>query len=441
MRIMIAGASSGCGKTTATLALLTKLRARGHTVAPFKSGPDYIDPGFHRIAADAPSHNLDPFLMREESIRQVLNLGMEGREIGVIEGAMSYYDGIGPEGECSAWSLARMTDTPTILVLDASGSASGAAAVALGFCEYRSPSGIAGFLINKVGSERHYQLVRDAIEARLGLPCVGYMRKDANVRLESRHLGLIPAGELPELREKLARISELLVLDEEKLFQIAVRAPKLEAVPMVPSKRFPGFRMGVARDEAFGFYYEANLEMLRRMGMELVFFSPLRDARLPEGLDGLYLGGGFPEVFARELSENVGMRESIRGALERGLRCYAECGGMMYLTEAIEDAPMVGFLPFRCRMTERLQRFGYVHVRDRADGLRFRAHEFHHSLEEGDGALDKAFDIRRANGRGDPWVGAYRRARTLAGYPHIHFWNEEALAARLWGLEDWKCEE
>ena len=440
MRIMIAGTSSGCGKTTATLALLAKLRANGHTVVPFKSGPDYIDPGFHRIAADAPSHNLDPFLMREESIAQVLMLGMEAREIGVIEGAMSFYDGIGPEGECSAWALSRMTDTPVILVLDASGSASGAAAMALGFCAYRSPSNIAGFLINKVGSERHYQLVRDAIEARLGLPCVGYMRKDSSIQLESRHLGLIPAEELPGLREKLAHISQLLVLDEEKLFEIASRAPEPENTPMVPAKRFPGFRMGVARDEAFGFYYEANLEMLRRMGMELVSFSPLRDSQLPDGLDGLYLGGGFPEVFARELSANESMRASISTALEGNLRCYAECGGMMYLTEAIEGLPMVGFLPFRCHMTERLQRFGYVHARDRADGFTFRAHEFHHSLEEGDEALEKAFEIRRASGAGKPWEGGYRRRRTLAGYPHIHFWNEEALVVRLWGLEDWKCD-
>lgn len=440
MRIMISGTSSGCGKTTVTLALMAKLRAAGHSIAPFKSGPDYIDPGFHFVAADAPSHNLDPFLMREESIRQVIQLGMAGREIGVIEGAMSYYDGIGPEGECSAWSLARMTDTPVLLVIDASGSATGAAATALGFCEYRAPSNIAGFIINQVGSERHYQLVRDAIQSRLGLPCVGYMRKDKNIHLESRHLGLIPAEELPDLRDRLAQTAELLVLDEEQLFKIAARAPRLETVPMRHSKRFPGFRMGVARDEAFGFYYEANLEMLRRMDMELVFFSPLRDMRLPDDLDGLYLGGGFPEIFAEMLAANESMRASVRAALEGGLRCYAECGGMMYLTEAIDGASMAGFLPFRCRMTERLQRFGYVHIRDRTDGFRFRAHEFHHSLEEGDGALEHAFDIRRATGAGTGWSGGYRKHNTLAAYPHVHFWNEEALVLRLFGLEEPKCE-
>ena len=435
MRLMVAGTGSGCGKTTVTLALLTAMRQRGLRVAPFKSGPDYIDPGFHRLAAGCPSHNLDPFLMTREDIAQVLALGMDGKDVGVIEGAMSYYDGIGPQGDCSAWSLAVQTGTPALLVVDAAGSATGAAAEVLGFQTYRTPSQIGGVLVNRVSSEGHFRLVRDAVEARTGIPCVGYMRRDDTIHLDSRHLGLVPAEELADFQEKLCRAAGLLWLDWEKLLAVARAAEPMQTPPPSISPSLRGFRMGVARDAAFSFYYEANLEMLRRMGMELVFFSPLEDAALPDGLDGLYLGGGFPEVFAGRLSENSPMLGAIRRALEGGLRCYAECGGMMYLSEAIDGVPMVGFLPLRCRMTDRLQRFGYVHVRDLQDGTAFRAHEFHHSLEEGDEAMEKAFEIRRAFGAGAPWQGGYRKSRTLAGYPHIHFWNNEALVRHLWGLE------
>lgn len=435
MRLMIAGTGSGCGKTTVTLALLTALRARGVKAAPFKSGPDYIDPGFHRLAAGRPSHNLDLFLMGEDGVKQVLALGMEGCDLGVVEGAMSYYDGIGPEGACSAHALARVTKTPAILVIDAAGSASGAAAVTLGFRDYAPDSGIAGVLVNRASSQSHYDLVRQAIERRTGLPCVGYMKKSKEINLDSRHLGLVPAEELDDFQDKLEKAASLLEIDFDKLDGIARQAGGLDAPPLNAPRILAGFRMGLARDKAFSFYYEANLEMLRRMGAELVEFSPLQDAALPSNLDGLYLGGGFPEVFARQLSENVSMRASFRDELEDGLRCYAECGGMMYLSNAIDGAPMTGFFPFCCNMTARLQRFGYVHVEDRRTGLTFPAHEFHHSLESGDACLEKAFEIRKAANTQMAWQGGYRKRRTLAGYPHIHFWNNPALVNDLWGLD------
>ena len=435
MRLMVAGTGSGCGKTTVSLALMARMREKGLRVAPFKSGPDYIDPGFHRVAAGRPSHNLDLFLMSKESVGQVVSLGMEGADIGVIEGAMSYYDGIGSEGACSAWSLARETGTPALLVIDAAGSSSGAAATVLGFQTYREPSGIAAVLVNRVSSEGHYRLVRDAVEARTGLPCVGYMRADGEIGLDSRHLGLVPAEEVPGIREKIDRAAACLEIDWERLFAVARAAAPANAPLPDFGRPLDGLRMGVAHDAAFGFYYEANLEMLRRMGAELAFFSPLGDARLPDGLDALYLGGGFPEVFAKELSANAPMRASVRAALEGGLRCYAECGGMMYLSRAIDGAEMAGYLPTECRMTKRLQRFGYVHVRDLQSGAAFPAHEFHYSLEVDDPGIAHAFEIRRAANPEQLWRGGYRVGRTLAGYPHIHFWNRPELAKRLWGIE------
>ena len=434
MRLMLAGTHSGCGKTTAALALMARMADAGMTVAPFKSGPDYIDPGFHALAAGRVSHNLDLFLMGADGVDQVLQAGMCGAQIGVIEGAMSFYDGIGAEGRCSSHALAVQTDTPVILVVDASGSASGAAAVALGFRDYSPDSRIAGVLVNRASSQSHYELIREAIERRTGLKCVGYLRREPGIGLRSRHLGLVPADEVRDVRDRILRMAEALVPDLDALEEIASAAGTIRAPSLQVPREYEGFAMGVARDEAFGFYYEANLEMLRRMGMRLIEFSPLHDARLPDGLNGLWLGGGFPEVFAERLSGNASMLESLREAVSGGLPAYAECGGMMVLSRAIDRKPMAGVLPFECAMTGRLQHFGYVTVRDRRSGMTFPAHEFHHSVAIGAEGMQRAFDIRRASGRGEPWQGGIRQGSLLAGYPHVHFWGRPELVKLLWGL-------
>ena len=431
---MISGTGSGCGKTTMTMALLSKLQRAQISVAGFKSGPDYIDPGFHTLALGKPSHNLDPFLMSETGIAQVLQLGMQGAKLGIIEGAMSYYDGIGPDGDCSAHTLAQTTRTPVILIIDASGSASGAAAVALGFQTYKPDNQIVGFLLNGISSRSHFELVQCAIEKRTGLPCIGFMKKDPTISLQSRHLGLVQASELAEFANMLNRAEEALQIDQDRLLEIASNAPQLSANPLVIQEANKGFRMGVAKDAAFSFYYEANLEMLRLMGMELIPFSPISDQQIPSDLDGLYLGGGYPELHLDAIHANQSMLQSIKTALESGLHCYAECGGMMLLTQAINSVPMVGFFPFECNMTNRLQRFGYVNVTDRANGLQFRAHEFHHSLESGDEGIEKAFEIQKASGKEKPWLGGYRKQNTLAAYPHVHFWGNEALVKALWQI-------
>ena len=421
MRIMLAGTGSGCGKTTASLALMASLRSRGLAVAPFKAGPDYIDPGFHRLACGRVSHNLDEWLCAPQSVRRLLALGSEGADIAVVEGAMGFYDGADGGDAFSAYALAKHTGTPVVLVLDAAGSAASAAATALGFLKYRGDSGICAALVNRVSGERHYRMVGEALAA-VGLRCVGWLPKDDALRMPERHLGLVPADERPQAEAQIARAAGLLRVDWDALADVAGRAAPVEAAPFDYPQTFAGRRIGVARDAAFAFVYEANLLALRAMGARIVEFSPLADAALPEGLDALWLPGGFPEVFEAALVGNAPMVRSVRAALDGGLRCYAECGGMLYLA-------MIGALPLAWRMTGRLQRFGYVTVTDR-DGFAFPAHEFHHSAVEPARPLETRFEVSKGGAR---WREGYAVNNVLAGYPHVHFFDRPELAARLLG--------
>lgn len=430
MRLLIAGTSSGCGKTTASLLMMAAMRLRGLSVAPCKVGPDYIDPGFHRVICGRPSENLDTYLTDAQDIAWLLQ---NDADVTIIEGVMGYYDGL----DCismraSAWDIANLTQTPVILVADAAGGAASVAAQVKGFQTLRENSHIEGVLVNRVSGAHHYELVREAIARYTGLPCVGYLSKDTALTFPSRHLGLIPAGELPQVRERIFHAAEkaLHTLELDLLLSLAAEAPSLN----MPEKHFPKrspYRLGIAQDEAFSFYYHANLRILRAMGFELIPFSPLRDGALPDDLDGLYLGGGFPEVFARQLSDNTSMLESIRRALKNGLRCYAECGGMMYLSRAIGDAPMVGFLPAASEMTERLQRFGYVQVRHES-GLVFPAHEFHHSVTKPSGEVHYAYTVTKAGSPDKNWRCGITQGNTLAGYAHLHFLSHPELVEMLW---------
>ena len=419
MRIMLAGISSGCGKTTASLALMAALREKDLVVAPFKSGPDYIDPGFHRIACGRPSHNLDEWLCGPDSVARILAEGSEGADIAVIEGAMGMYDGLGGGTRCSAYALALHTHTPIVLVVDASGSAASAAATALGFMKYRPDNTIAGVLVNRASSQRHYDLIKEAM-AGIGLTCVGWLPKDAGLGMPDRHLGLVPVEERPEAKCQIDRAASLLKLDMDALQAVAGRAGDLSPMPFHYPESLKGLRVGLAKDAAFSFTYEANLIALRRMGAELAPFSPLSDTALPGGLDALYLPGGFPEVFEAELKANGAMAASVRAAIEGGLRVYAECGGMLYLS-------MIGALPLKWEMTGRLQRFGYVTVTD-GDGYRFPAHEFHHSVVTPTAPLATRFEVAKGERH---YREGYIYKNTLAGYPHIHFYDRPGLAERL----------
>ena len=428
-RILIAGTGSGCGKTTASLILMAALRQCGHSVAPYKAGPDYIDPTFHAAVCGRASHNLDAFLMTEDAIRFLLD---QDADVGVIEGVMGYYDGLDAASmRCSTWALSRLTQTPAVLVADASGGAASVAAQVKGFQTLVPDSRLAAVLVNRVSGAHHYGLVREAVAMYTGLPCVGYLQRNPSLTLKSRHLGLVPAQEVPDVAarvEEAARAARE-TLDLPLLLRLAGQAPALAyEMPQAPAMR--PFRLGVARDEAFSFYYQANLDLLARAGAELAFFSPLRDARLPEGLDALYFGGGFPEVFAGELAENASMMASVRQTLASDLPCYGECGGMMYLSRRIGAVEMVGRLPLACRMTNRLRRFGYVTVRD-ASGLTIPAHEFHHAVAEPQEPVTWAYAVSRARDPGQTWQGGCQVGRTLGAFAHLHFLSHPEWIRRL----------
>ena len=425
------GTGSGCGKTTASVLLMACLLRRGLSVAPYKAGPDYIDPGFHRRVCGRPACNLDPFLMRRETPFRLLQ---NDADISVIEGVMGYYDGLDAfEMKASTYEIARLTKTPVILVADGSGGAASVAATVRGFETLKPDSGIRGVLVNRVSGREHYKRVKAAVEAYTGIPCVGFLTRQAALQLPSRHLGLITARETPDLLMRVSAAAEEAeqTLDLDRLLSIASAAGDLPqaAAPALPDRA--GYRLGVALDEAFQFYYEANLQALRAAGMELVFFSPLRDPCLPKGLDGVYIGGGYPEVHKDALSANFSMRESLRGALRGGLRCCAECGGLLYLSLSLDGRDMCGCLPLACEMTDRLQHFGYVTVKDRT-GLCFPAHEFHRARATPLLKIPCAYTIRKASAPGETWRGGYEQDGILASFAHVYFADRPDVIERFW---------
>ncbi|MBR3183685.1 MAG: cobyrinate a,c-diamide synthase, partial [Firmicutes bacterium] len=340
-RIMIAAAGSGSGKTTITCALLEALKSKGRRPTSAKCGPDYIDTMFHSSVLGAPSTNLDLFFFDDNTARYLLSENGSKGDITVIEGVMGYYDGLGIDStESSSYHLAKVTETPVILIVNARGAALSVLATIKGFREFRPDSNIKGVILNNC-TESTYNVLKGAIEKEFGdeIRAVGFMPRMADCSLESRHLGLVTAAEVEDLQEKLMKLRDqaLKSIDTDAIETIAYGAPELVYdEPQI--KRFDTrVRIGVARDKAFCFYYEDSLELLKKMGAKLVDFSPLEDDFLPGGLDGLYLGGGYPELYAEQLSSRKSMRGAILRTVEQGMPTIAECGGFMYLTEAIGD--------------------------------------------------------------------------------------------------------
>ena len=433
-RLLIAGTNSGCGKTTVTCAILQALVDGGVSVAAAKCGPDYIDPMFHREIIGAKSSNLDPFFFDDDTLRFLLAQNGAGKDVTVIEGVMGYYDGIGLDSSrASTFEVAQRTESPVVLVLNAKGAGLSVLAVLDGFLHFATENRIRGVILNGCTAMSYPTLAR-AIEERFGVRACGFLPQMPDCSLESRHLGLITAAEVDDLKEKMQRLAAKAqeTIDLNALLQIAKSTPPLTFTPPDIPAAGEHVRIGVARDRAFCFYYEDSLELLRRLGANLIDFSPLHDNALPEDLDGLYLGGGYPELYAQALSGNETMRQSIREAVCAGLPCIAECGGFMYLTEAISNYPMAGVLPGSCFDTGKLTRFGYVTLTASKDNLLCRAgqsipaHEFHHWDAEQPGS---DFTAEKPSGR--RWTCAVATDTLYAGFPHFHFYANPTFAVRF----------
>ena len=427
--IIISSNCSGGGKTTFTLGLMKALIKKGLKVQGYKVGPDYIDTAFHKEVTGILSRNLDTFLMGEEGVKESYFKG--NGEVGIIEGVMGLYDGIGVSSKSSTFDVSRtLDDMPIVLVLSPKGQSSTLCAEINGLKEYRKAN-IVGVVLNSV-SEKYYKLLKYAIEQNCNIKVFGYIPKDEKIKLSSRHLGLIQSMEVDNLKEKLdicgdliskyVNIDELLgnmkELDNDFLNKDSI---KVKEKIFSKDKRL---RIGIALDEAFSFYYKDNLELLEMIG-EIIYFSPLRDKSLPDNLDFIYIGGGYPEVFKEDLEKNLSMRESIKKALNDGLRCYAECGGLMYLTEEIDGFKMVGFLNGKSEMTKSLKRFGYCKVKidKKYFGKEFEinAHEFHKS--EVKLKQHQIYEVEKNQYDGEKivWKCGYLKNNTLAAYAHVNF--------------------
>ncbi|MHB9111942.1 MAG: cobyrinate a,c-diamide synthase [Thermoleophilia bacterium] len=450
--LMIAGAASGVGKTTVAIGVMGAFRRRGLTVAPFKTGPDYIDPSYHLAVTGNPSRNLDTWLTSPEVAVEIYDRGSSGFDVAVIEGAMGLFDGRSGAGDqCSSAEIARLTDSAVVLLVDCARIARSLAPLLAGFAGFDPRLNLAGAILNNVGSAGHGRVLEDAAR-EAGVPVLGVVPRRPDLGLSSRHLGLVPAGEragsggngrTESLEEVLGRIVDHVEehVDIDALLQLRLGvgagtdAPGASTSGLVTA---PRARLAVALDEAFSFYYMDSLEALAAAGAELVYFSPLRDGALP-ACDGLYLGGGYPEIFARELEANSSMRASIASAVGGGLSTYAECGGLVYLCKSVEvdgaRRDMTGVLPLTARMTRSRQTLGYIEaVAKRGNlllekGQRVRGHEFHWSAVkwQDDRLAYDCFSSREPEPRPDGYAGG----NLLASYVHLHFAGNTAAANRF----------
>lgn len=428
-RVLIAGTGSGCGKTTVTLALLSALKRRGVPVCSFKCGPDYIDPMFHKRVLGLPAFNLDPFFLDKNGLRSLLSAGTADSKTAVIEGVMGYYDGVSNTAEGSTYTVARSTETPVILVVSCKGVANSVGAVMSGFKNYVADSGIRGVIFNHLSAARYPDMVEVAKGA--GLIPLGHIPACGEYRVGSRHLGLITAGELKNLNTLIERlgIQAEETLDIDAILKLASGAGELEANAADYSPIAPGTRIAVSRDEAFCFMYDENLLLLERLGCEIVYFSPLEDERLPPDIGGLWLCGGYPELYAQRLSRNKSMLFSIKNAVESGLPTIAECGGFMYLHELLTDSDgkthvLAGVIRGEVFPTDTLVRFGYVTLTAKSDNLlcrrggSFRAHEFHYWDSS---ACGEGFRAKKA-AKNMEWDCAYSSGTLYAGFPHLYLY-------------------
>lgn len=436
-RVMFAATRSGSGKTTVTCGVLAALKKQNIKVQAYKCGPDYIDPMFHRTVLGINTGNLDTFFAGADAIGRILARDTKDAELIVMEGVMGYYDGVGGTTTmASSYELSKVTKTPVVLIVDAKGASVTLAAIIRGIMEYKKDSRIAGVILNRV-SPMFNSRIKHVIETECGIPVLGYLPEDASFAVPSRHLGLLQPDEMQKQRDWVETVAGAArkTIDIDGILEIAAQAEMLQiqkATGETEKSKFPaGYRIGVARDAAFSFYYRENLRMLEDMGATLVYFSPLTDAHVSE-VDALIFGGGYPELYAKQLYENRSMRASVWQALDAGMPCHAECGGFLYLGKSLADAEgnvyeMVGFLDGAGFRTERLQRFGYVELAPQDSGVFavntvLRGHEFHYwdSTDCGDACL-----AWKPLSKQKTYPCMVKKKGTFAGFPHLYYAGAE----------------
>lgn len=466
-RLIIAGTGSGAGKTTVTLGLMRALAQRGLSVQGFKCGPDYIDPTYHTAVTGRASRNLDAWMTSPEYVRNTFEKASAGHDISIIEGVMGLYDGKDPLSNTgSTAEIALVTQTPVILVVDVRSMARSAAAIVLGFQQLEPELNIAGVIVNCCGSTGHYIIVKKAIEQMCGIPVVGWLKRDEEMSIPERHLGLVPAIERGELEPLFQRAADVLLegTDLDLLLELAASAPPLkrEQVSPVNSESDSNYDaysdsvinvnnrrvsyavqpvIAVARDAAFNFYYPDNLELLEAAGARLQYFSPLAGEGIPADADGIYLGGGFPEEFAAEIARNQRFLEGLRQAAHSNMPLFAECGGYMVLGETLTDREgvtfdMAGIIPARVQMQKKRAALGYREASSVQDsfllkkGEVLRGHEFHYSTMtyHEEGTISYAYETKGLRGLKQE---GYASGNIVAGYTHVHLGSYPA-AARRW---------
>lgn len=449
-KILIAGTSSGVGKTTISLGIMQALTKRKLKVQPYKVGPDYIDPSYHTFITGRDSRNLDSYMLDDEKIKYIVSNASEDADISIIEGVMGFYDGFGIDlNACTSSYTSKLLKAPVILVINGKAMSSSAAAMVLGYKELDKDVNIKGVIVNNVKTQSHYELIKESIEKYCNVEVLGYFPPNEKFSLESRHLGLVPSVEIDSLKDKFNNLGDEIekYINIDRLLEISESEVVESSFDISNLPKYKDKKIAVAYDKAFNFYYKENLELLKQMGVEIIKFSPLNDKYVPKA-DCIYIGGGFPEIFAKDLDKNESMRESIIKAHEENIPIYAECGGLMYLGEKLKDSDgneynMVGIFKGTSEMTKSLRRFGYCDGIAKIDtilskkGDVINGHEFHHSVFNSEEKCAYKMIKKRGNKVIDEWDGGYSKGNTLATYLHTHFYNNlDAIIKFVGGMNE-----
>jgi len=440
---VIAGTNSGCGKTTASIGLMSLLQSLGHDIAPFKTGPDYIDPLFHSEILGTPSYNLDSFLLPESAITYLFAKHTLNKTIAVVEGVMGMYDGMGVDALGSTYELSKKLRLPVILVVNCKGLYQSVAAIVKGFAELKENTNVKGVIFNHCPSNDYFTFLKSLVEKECKISCIGYIPTNKSFALESRHLGLVQAEEVSDLLEKVNQLKAILqtTIDIPKLLEVS-KIDKISSINFkLPDTDLSGLNIGVAHDKAFRFYYKDNLELLKELGATLHYFSPLKSEKIPVDCNCLYLGGGYPEVFAQDLSKNSSLLNDVKRVVDNGMPIYAECGGLMYLTNQIinlegKGYKMANVFNSSVLMTKGLQKFGYANLKYKNEII--KCHEFHRSKIVSDG-YERNYTLNYQLSKPEKkkeWICGLKYKNCLAGYAHVHFYSNFQFFEKIANL--WK---